>query len=146
MAFQNQRRFLPGPLDGLGVYANYTWTGSSARFPDRAVEATLPGQSSHVGNLALWYEKAGFSARSSWNFHGKYIDAVGSAASEDVYYDDHVQLDLNVSQRVTRSIRLYADFLNVTNAPLRYYEGVTSRPIQQEYYRWWSMFGVKVGF
>ncbi|MGE3277701.1 MAG: TonB-dependent receptor [Vicinamibacterales bacterium] len=146
VAFQNQFRGLPAPFDGLGVYANYTWSDSSATFPDRDVEATLPGQSTHIGNLALWYEKHGFSARASWNFHGKYIDEVGGDASEDVYYDNHTQLDVSLSQRLTRNLRLYTDVLNLTNAPLRYYIGETNRPIQQEYYRWWMMFGLKANF
>ena len=116
-------------------------------FPDREGEdATLPGQSAHLGNLALWYEKYGFSAKASWNFHGKYIDSVGETAAEDVYYDNHTQLDVSLSQRVTRQMRVYADFLNLTNAPLRYYLGVPNRPIQEEYYRWWAMFGVKMNF
>ncbi len=146
LAFQNQFRFLPSPFDGLGLYANLTFTDSSARFPDRTVDSTLPGQSSRLGNLALWYEKAGFSARSSWNFHGKYVDAVGDSASTDVYYDNHVQWDLSFSQKVLRQARVYVDVLNLTNAPLRYYEGTSDRPIQQEYYRTWATFGVKVNF
>ncbi len=147
LAFQNQLRFLPGPLDGFGVYANYTWTDSSAQFPDREdTDSPLPGQSKHLGNIALWYEKYGFSARSSWNFHGKYIDAVGETAREDVFYDNHVQWDVNVSQRLTKNLRVYADALNLTNAPLRYYIGSPNRPIQEEYYRWWMMFGVKANF
>lgn len=146
LAFQNQLRFLPGALSGIGVYANYTWTDSSARFPDRAATSTLPGQSSHLGNFAVWYEHSGFSARSSWNFHGKYVDAVGAAAATDVYYDNHTQWDLSLSQQVLRRVRVFADVLNLTNAPLRYFEGTTNRPIQEEYYRWWASFGVKVNF
>lgn len=146
IAFQNQLRFLPGPLSGIGVYANYTWTDSDASFPDRSESTTLPGQSAHLGNVALSYERAGFSGRLSWNFHGKYIDEVGGRAVDDVYYDDHTQVDINVSQRVTRQIRVFADVLNVTNAPLRYYQGTPDRPIQEEYYRWWASFGVKVNF
>jgi TonB-dependent receptor len=146
IAFQDQLRFLPGPLSGLGVYANYTWTDSDATFPGRSESATLPGQSTHVGNFALSYERSGFSGRASWNLHGKYIDAVGGDASEDVYYDNHTQLDVNLSQRITRNIRGFVDVLNLTNAPLRYYQGVATRPIQEEYYRWWTMFGVKVNF
>lgn len=146
LAFQNQFRSLPGPLNGLGVYANYTWTGSRARFPERTANSTLPGQSAHIGNFALWYEKFGFSARASWNFHGKYIDAVGADAKTDVYYDNHTQLDVSLSQRLTRHVRAYVDFLNLTNAPLRYYEGSSNRPIQQEYYRPWSTFGLKMNF
>jgi TonB-dependent receptor len=146
VALQNRLQFLPGPLDGLGIYANYTWTDSSAQFPDRTDDSTLPGQSAHLGNIALWYEKRGFSARSSWNFHGRYVDAVGDAAARDVYYDDHVQWDLSLNQQIVRQMRVFADVLNLTNAPLRYYEGVTTRPIQEEYYRWWATFGVKVNF
>jgi TonB-dependent receptor len=145
-AFQNQLRFLPAPFDGLGIYANVTLTDSSATFPDRTEEATLPGQSSRLGNFALSYEKAGFSGRSSWNFHGKYIDAVGDAAARDVYYDNHVQWDLSFSQRIIRQARAYIDILNLTNAPLRYYEGFVNRPIQEEYYKRWAMFGVKFNF
>jgi TonB-dependent receptor len=146
LVFQNQLTFLPGLLDGLGVYANYTYTNSSATFPGRTSASTLPGQSGHVGNLAVSYEKAGFSFRTAWNFHGKYIDVVGEDAPDDVYYDDHVQVDINASQRLTKNIRVYADVLNLTNAPLRYYAGTWDRPIQEEYYRWWLMFGVKVNF
>lgn len=146
LAFQNRLRFLPGPLSGIGVYANYTWTDSSATFPSRSEPSSLPGQSANLGNFALSYERAGFSGRASWNFHGKYIDAVGGTAAEDVYYDNHTQLDVNVSQRVTRNIRVVVDALNLTNAPLRYYQGVPTRPTQEEYYRWWAMVGVKVNF
>ncbi len=146
LAFQNQLRFLPRPFDGLGIYANLTLTHSSAEFPDRDQRSTLPGQSARLGNIALWYEKAGFSARSSWNFHGKYVDAVGDSAATDVYYDDHVQWDLSFSQRLLRQARVYVDVLNLTNAPLRYYEGTSNRPIQEEYYRWWASVGVKLSF
>lgn len=146
LAFQNQFRNLPGPLDGLGLMANYTWTDSSASYPDRDGDATLPGQSAHLGNVSVWYEKRGFSTRVSWNFHGKYIDAVGGSPAGDVYYDNHKQIDVSLSQRITKNIRVYADALNLTNEPLRYYIGTTERPIQEEYYRWWAMFGVKVNF
>ena len=53
VALQNQLTFLPSPLDGLGVYANYTFSDSSASFPHHAGDSTLPGQSKHIGNVAL---------------------------------------------------------------------------------------------
>lgn len=147
VAVQNQLRFLPAPFDGLGLYANYTWTDSSAKFPGRSGgDATLPGQSTHVGNVAVSFERRGFSARAAVNFHGKYIDAVGETASADVYYDNHTQLDLNASQRISRNLRIYVDALNLTNSPLRYYYGASDRPIQEEYYRSWVFLGVRANF
>ena len=101
---------------------------------------------SSIGNLAVSYEKAGFSFKTAWNFHGKYIDAVGEEAAADVYYDDHVQVDITASQRLTKNITVYADALNLTNAPLRYFIGTWDRPVQEEYYRWWMMFGARVNF
>ena len=145
-SLQNQLTFLPGPLDGLGVYLNYTVTDSSATFPDRTSTSSLPGQSRHLGNVSFWYEKRGFMAKTSWNFHGRYIEEVGADASEDVYYDNHTQFDINVSQQITKQIRAYADFMNLTNAPLRYYLGATNRPIQEEYYQRWMTFGLKLNW
>lgn len=145
-SFQNQLRFLPAPFDGLGLYGNVTLTRSTARFPDRTADARLPGQSGRLGNVAVSFEKGGFSARTAWNFRGRNIDLVGSTASADVYYDTHVQWDLSFSQRLTRQARAYADVLNLTNRPLRYYEGSRDRPIQEEYYRSWATVGVKFNF
>lgn len=80
------------------------------------------------------------------NFHGKYISEVGEEASGDIYYDDHTQLDLSASQRITKGLRLFVEVNNLTNEPLRYYEGVSDRPIQEEYYRWWGTLGIKWDF
>jgi TonB-dependent receptor len=147
LAIQNQFRFLPSPLDGIGVFANYTWTDSTAKFPDReGDDSPLPGQSEHMANFAVSYEKWGFSSLLSVNYHGKYIDSVGETAIEDIYYDNHLRMDLSVAYQINRNWRIYAQFNNLTNEPLRYYEGTTNRPVQEEYYRWWAMFGVSYDF
>ena len=41
------------------------------------------------------------------------------------------------------NLHLFVEVVNLTNTPLRYYQGDTSRPIQQEYYSWWSHVGLK---
>jgi TonB-dependent receptor len=146
VALQNQLRFLPSPFNGIGVYANYTFTDSTATFPNHAGSSTLPGQSKHIGNVAASYEKAGFSGRVSVNFHGSYIDIVGADNTQDRFYDSNSQLDVSFAQKLTRNLRLYANGLNLNDSPLRYFQGVTDRPLQEERYRWWMDFGVKVEF
>jgi len=74
VALQNRLSFLPGVLNGIGVYANYTFTSSSAQLPGHDGKSGLPGQSKHAGNVAASYEKAGFSGRVAVNFHGSFID------------------------------------------------------------------------
>jgi TonB-dependent receptor len=144
VAFQNQLQFLPSPFNGIGVYANYTWTDSTAQFPNHLGNSTLPGQSRHVGNLALSFEKRGFTSRGSVNFHGSYIDVVGADDTQDRFYGTNSQFDVSVSQKLTHNLRVYTDFMNLNDALLRYYQGVTDRVLQEEHYHWWMNFGVKV--
>jgi TonB-dependent receptor len=144
VAFQKQLRSLPGPLGSLGVYLNYTLVDSDATLPDRT--AILPGQARHVGNFSLSFERWGFSGRGSLNYHDKYLSEVGADTTTDLYMDKHLQLDLSASQRLTRWLRAYVDILNVTNEPLRTYQGFKNRPKQEEYYRYWLTAGLKIDF
>lgn len=145
LAFSNQLRFLPGPLDGTGVYTNYTFTDSDARIAGRP-DGPLPGQARHSGNFAVFYEKYGFSGRLSLNYHGRYIEEVGEETTRDIFFDSHSQWDLSVSQRINRRLRLFLDIINMTNEPLRRFEGFRNRPVQEEFYRWWATAGVKIDF
>ena len=143
--WQQELAFLPGPLSGLGIYANYTYTTSEADLPDRAA-ISLPGQAGNVGNFAIAYEKYGFLGRLSFNYHGSYIDEVGGDEEEDIYYDDHLQLDFSASYQITPMIQAYFEAINLTDAPLRYYMGSEDRPLQREFYSWWMHAGLKFEF
>jgi TonB-dependent receptor len=140
--WQQQLSFLPGFLNGLGIFANYTYTTSNADLPGRD-DANLPGQAGNVGNIALSYQKYGFSAQLSLNYHSKYIDIVGEDGENDIYYDDHIQLDFSANQQILSGLSAYVQILNLTDAPLRYYIGDTKRPIQREFYSWWVQAGFK---
>ncbi|WP_462319261.1 TonB-dependent receptor [Marinilabilia sp.] len=144
---QRQLDFLPGFASGFGIYANYTYTWSEA---DLTTEGgtqrtvSLPGQAENVANFALSYEKGGFSSRISLNYAGAFVDEIRETSDSDRYYDERFQLDVSASQKLTSNIRIFAEVMNLTNAPLRYYNGVSSRPEQQEFYSWWGNFGVKL--
>jgi TonB-dependent receptor len=146
LSLQNQLTFLPSPLNGIGVYANYTFAASSASFPQHAGTSRLPGQSRHVGNLAVSYEKFGFQGRAAITFHGSYVDQIGATNVLDRYYDAANQLDFSASQKLARHLRLYVDVLNVNDALLRYYQGTPERVLQEEHYKWWMNFGLKFDF
>ena len=146
--WQQELSFLPSPLNGLGIYANYTYTNSEAEvaFEEGGDVRTigLPGQAGNVGNFALAYEKYGFQGRLSLNYHGSYIEEVGDDEDEDIFYDDHLQLDFSASYQVTPMIQAYLEMINLTDAPLRYYMGEDDRPVQREYYSWWIHAGLKI--
>ena len=145
LALQNQLSFLPSALKGIGVYANYTYTDSDAAIPGHE-GSRLPGQSRHVGNVAVSYERFGFSGGAAMNFHGSYVDQIGASNLLDRYYDQAKQLDISMTQKVSHNLRLYLEALNLNDALLRYYQGVPDRTLQEEHYRWWMNFGVRFEF
>jgi TonB-dependent receptor len=148
IAYQNTFRFLPSPMDGLGVYFNWTITDSGGALPGREdLGNRLPGQAGSLGNFAVSYEKYGFSGRLSMNYNSSYLDEVDMGGPEgDVYIDKHFQIDLSVSQKIVRNWRVFAEFINLNDEPWRLYMGERDRPTQEEYYSWWGTFGVKCDF
>lgn len=148
LAYQQNLTFLPGVLKGFSVYANYTLTSSKARIQSREnaneeEEIRLPGQSRNVGNLALGYDLGRFNVRLAANFNGEYISEIGGDASEDLYVKNRVQLDATATFTITPRIRIFTEFLNLTNQPFEVYQGEKSRYIQREFYSWWTRAGVK---
>jgi TonB-dependent receptor len=145
LAYQARFTGLPRPLDGLGLYFNYTYADSKSSYPGHP-DSPLPGQAKNIGNVALSYEKAGFSGRVSVNYNGKAIFFVGTDSAPDQWVDTHTQLDLSAQQKLGDTVSLFLELNNLTNEPYRVYEGTSDRPIQEEYYRWWGTLGLKLNF
>ncbi|MDV6169244.1 TonB-dependent receptor [Flavobacterium sp. DG1-102-2] len=148
VAFQRQLDFLPGFLKHLGVYVNYTYTDSKAKGiadedGNERKNVSLPGTAPHMFNGSLSWENSRFSARASGNFASDYLDELGSDNFNDSYYDKQFFLDINASFKVTKSLSIFAEAKNLTNQPLRYYQGVSSRVKQLEYYQARFNLGVK---
>lgn len=128
---------------GLGVYFNFTYVDSEASYPDRE-KARLQGQAERTGNLALSLERGRFSGRISANYNSGYILEIGEDAAEDLWIDKHLQFDLSATFRITNSISLALQILNLDDEPYRVYEGTRDRPIQEEYYGSWGTLGLKI--
>lgn len=148
VALQRQLDFLPGALKGLGVYVNYTYTKSEANGifnedGDKRTGVTLPGTAPHMFNASLSYENSRFTARLSGNYTAAYLDALGGSDFDDSYYDKQFFLDANAAYKITKHFRIFAEANNLTNQPLRYYQGVSSRTMQAEFYRPRYNFGIK---
>ena len=146
-AVQQQLRNLPGALSGLGVYANYTYTQSEAVLSDGSTNV-FPGQAEHIFNLALSYEKGGFSGQISLNHTGEFLDefagdGVSADRASDIFVQERWGLDLSASYQLKNGVSLSLELLNLLNEPLELYQGSHLRPIQREYYRSWGWFGVK---
>lgn len=151
-SFQRQLDFLPGKfLKGFGVYLNYTYTHSEAEGitdedGNQRQNISLPGTAPHMFNASLSWENKKFSARISGNYASDYLDELSSETFYDSYYDKQFFLDANASYRITPNIRVFAEANNLTNQPLRYYQGESSRTKQVEFYQARFNLGLKFDF
>ncbi|MEQ9004864.1 MAG: TonB-dependent receptor, partial [Pseudomonadales bacterium] len=86
--WQQGLMFLPGPLDGMGIFANYTYADSEADLPFGFGKVQLPGQSDHTVNAGIYYEDDRFDARLAYNRRSKFIDSVSLSGRDfDIYWD-----------------------------------------------------------
>ncbi|MBB4101141.1 TonB-dependent receptor [Sphingomonas kyeonggiensis] len=153
LSYAQRFTFLPAPFDGLLLNANYTFTdakgtvfdGDNLTDPRRI---SLPSAARNTFNVVLGYEKGRVSFRAAGTYRDKYLDELGGAPDEDRYVDQHFQLDLSAKFKMTKGVRLFADWVNVTDAPYfayQNYEGA-KRLLQYEKYSWTAKFGVSANF
>ncbi len=145
LAFQRQLDFLPGALKGFGVYLNYTFTNSETTGIEgrEGEELDLPGTAKNMYNFSLSYETEKLVMRASLNHATDYLDELGGDSFEDRFYDKQTFLDFNASYAISKNWRIFVELNNLTNQPLRYYQGIAERTMQTEYYSRRMNFGVK---
>jgi len=145
--------FLPSPLDGFLVQANYTYTDASGTvLTDGDISdprnIPLPASSKNTFNIVIGYEKGPISLRAAGTYRDKYLDEIGDEAEEDRYVDSHFQIDLSGKYNISKNIQLFAEWINVNNAKYFAYQNFASRQrlLQYEEYGPTIKFGAKVSF
>ncbi len=153
LSYAQALRFLPAPLDGLLVQANYTYTDATGKVPTDGDagdlrKITLPAASKHTFNVALGYEKGPVSLRLAGTYRSKYLDELGDTAAEDRIIDNHFQLDLSAKYNVTQRVQLFYEWININNAKYFAYNRVGDRRnlLQFEEYNWTMKVGARVKF
>ncbi|WP_431156826.1 TonB-dependent receptor [Winogradskyella poriferorum] len=138
-SFQRQLDFLPGFLKNFNIYLNYTYLTSDTEGVENQeggsrTDLDLPGTAPNMFNGSIAYTDNKFNIRLSANYSDAYIDEIGGNAFEDRYYDEQFLVDFNVNYAINDNLRIYLDLNNITDQPLRYFQGVRSRTMQAEYY------------
>ena len=140
-AYHQQFTALPKPLEGLGIDANATYVDSRIEEYDAATSAagvaqygTLPGTSRYTANAAVFYEAHNVNVRLSTQYVGHQLFSLGGSKQSDTIEDDRTTLDLATSYKFMPGLTAYFNVRNLTDAPLRFYVGSPSFPIQREFY------------
>ena len=144
--YQQQFRFLPGPLAGLGAMFNYTYAHSSGEIHAHH-SGSLPETSKHTLNAGMFYDKGRFGLNLAMQYRSKDIFGVGSSRRTDVYAQPRLTLNLGSHYQFRHHWQVYFDAKNLLNTPLTFTEGPnSSRIIQREYYGATVMGGVRFNF
>lgn len=156
VAWQQNLTFLPGMLAGLGLNANYTYTKSDAEIPGRGragVTTPLPGQTGNAGNVGVFFERGPLSLRVGANYSGEFLSTINPqtpGGEGDTRTRDRLQVDASGSVRIRRGIKVFGEFINLTNTPLRatvgdrLNRGGGGDDPSFEAYKAWGMLGVKI--
>ncbi|WP_081473975.1 TonB-dependent receptor [Novosphingobium pentaromativorans] len=137
---------LPGLLGGLGIDANLTYVSSAVALRDGEGSVAMPGTIPWSWNAAVFYERGPVQLRLSSQFESTVLFGVSDSRATDVFQDSRYTLDFNGSYDFSKNVQFYANAKNLTNAPLRFYEGTPNRPIQREFYDVTLEGGVKLRF
>ena len=146
LGFQHQFVSLPGWLSGFGLSASYTWTDSEADLEEREDPVPFFLQSENVANVSVYWEKHGLEMRLGYAYRSEYLYALGDDVDQDLYIDTHGQLDFKTSYEFNDQWTAFIQFQNLTDEPLRYFSGDSSRMAENEIYSWNVLAGFSMKF
>jgi TonB-dependent receptor len=166
LSYQQHLTYLPSVLGGLGISANYSYTGSREKgVPLRTDSPRLIDQATNTWNLSPTYDTKRFSLRVGISDNGASLfsynwiapsltpgagaDPSGlgpTGPSGDVWTLAHLQTDAQASYRAWRGLSVMASGLNLNNEVFGYYTGSTQFVNQREYYKPTYTVGVHYNF
>ena len=140
LLFQQAFTSLPAPFDGLGVYANYSYTDADVKeFVPVNNPYTLAGLSKDVANLTLWYYKAGFEARVSYDYRSEYTSINSWNPSRIALQDAQATVDASIAYEFNDHFKVMLQGQNLTDeASLSYWDNDKTRPY--DYVEWGRRF------
>ena len=150
IAYLQHLTFLPGKLGGLGISANYSYTGSQANgLSGRSDHPRLLRNAPNTWNISPTYDRGRFSIRMGLSYNqaniGSYSFQDGTGGSDptpgglkgpfgDQYFYSHLQVDAQGSVRLAHGLTFIMYGLNLTSEVFGFYQGSPQFMVQREYY------------
>jgi iron complex outermembrane recepter protein len=122
-------------LEGFGAQVSYSYTDSEITPDPTQAPITIPGLSTHVANLIVYYERYGWSARTSVRYRSDFLGEVAGFGNARVYRqaDDETIVDAQLGYTFREgsleglSILLQAN--NLTDEPFITWESENSERV-----------------
>ncbi|MCK5794016.1 MAG: TonB-dependent receptor, partial [Anaerolineales bacterium] len=157
--------FLPGPLKGLVLNTNYTYTHSESKYKTTEIDKRmdpntflttitnidsffvdrLRDQPAHVVNVSLGYDYKGFSVRVSMNYQSDMFRGISLFPEERSYSDGLTRWDVALKQELpVPGLQVYANVNNITGVIETDIMGTATRlPVHKEFYGTTFTLGVR---
>src|ERR1019366_7205175 len=158
LAWEQHFKSLPGALHGLGIFANYGYSFSQARYSwvyhdengnpiSTSDNRALPRQTPNTFNVNPTFDLRHLTARFGISYNQANIYAYNwtgvpgdttvngpKGPTGDNYLYSHTQYDAELGYTLPYGFKLTASGLNLSNEVFGFYQGSTQYPIQREYY------------
>ncbi|UGQ45380.1 TonB-dependent receptor [Massilia endophytica] len=131
-------------LDGFGVIASASYNDSDITIEDDGSNIgqhiPLPGQSKHVYNLTMYYEKNGFETRISQRKRSDFVGEIGNFAAERTLryvVGENVidfQIGYNFNDGPLKGLGLVLQANNLRNAAYETYNGNRNQQLEYQKY------------
>lgn len=119
--YSQQFSFLPGPLQNLSGFANFTKLRSEGDFGNGSSQ--LPGFTPETINLGLNYDIGKFDVRALWNYQGTRLKTFNVDPNRSQWNIAQGFYDLSLTYKHSRRLNFYLDVVNVFNSPEGDYYG-----------------------
>ena len=130
VGYQQPFTMLPAPLDGFGIALNYTYADSESTvtFGGMTFTAPIEGQSEDSFNAVVYYEKAGFSARTAYHWRDDFL-IIRRGSNENRFQEDTGFLDFTMSYALDNGLKISFDAANLTSEDSYRYDRTIDRNI-----------------
>ncbi|MDZ7331338.1 MAG: TonB-dependent receptor [candidate division KSB1 bacterium] len=159
--------YLPSVFKGLVLNVNYTRIFSDMkkqlyflrrgpiipgtrppRYSNILVDSTrtarMPDQPAHIANITIGYDYKGFSTRLSFLYQTDKVTFISTEPILDNFSGAYARWDLTIQQNLTRSLQLFANFINLNNRRDQHFRGYTlTDPTYIEYYGFTMDIGIR---
>jgi outer membrane receptor protein involved in Fe transport len=157
VAYQQHLNYLPGPLSGARIIANFAYTASkNYNLTGRSDNPQLVGQAPYSWNIGPAYSTKralvtmGISHNSANIYAYQYqnsgpgaVDFGVTGPNGDNYFYSHTQVDAQATYYLTKGFTVLASGQNMNNEVFGFYNGQPKYMVQREYYKPTYSFGLR---
>lgn len=132
--FQTFDEFLPEPLAGFGIYANYSYNNSeSGDLNNDGTERPFYGLSKNQYNVNCFYEQHGLTANVSYNYRDSFLaydswywsNTIGGWTTEEGNETDWEALDVSLSYEINDNLTVTLEGNNLLDPDWLQHSGNT---------------------